>query len=177
MILLATLISLLFSCSTENPAVETTGPDVYTRLEELGITLPEPATPVANYVTARTSGKLVFLSGHGPRTPDGQLVTGKIGQELTLEEGYKAARLTGLNLLASLQQEIGDLNRVNRFIKVLGMVNAAPSFTDMPRVINGFSDLMVEIFGETGKHARSAVGMASLPANIPVEIEMIVEIL
>lgn len=175
-VFLAVSIILFSACSTENSSPDTSAPDVYQKIEELGITLPEPGTPVANYVPARTSGNLVFLSGHGPRTPDGQQMTGKVGLDLTLEEGYQAARQTGLNLLASLQNEIGDLNRVKRFIKVLGMVNVDPSFTDMPRVINGFSDLMVDIFGERGKHARSAVGMASLPANIPVEIEMIVEI-
>ena len=174
--LLIIIIFLYCTCSTDNSSQEIPGVDVSQRLEELKITLPEPGTPVANYVPARTSGNLVFLSGHGPRTPDGQLITGKVGKDLTLDEGYQAARLTGLNLLASLQREIGDLNRVQRFIKVLGMVNVDPSFTDMPEVINGFSDLMVEVFGEKGKHARSAVGMASLPRNIPVEIEMIVEI-
>ena len=174
--LLIIIIVLFCTCSTENSSLEIPGVDVYKRLEELNITLPEPGTPVANYVPARTSGNLVFLSGHGPRTSDGQLITGKVGKDLTLEDGYQAARLTGLALLASLQNEIGDLNRVQRFIKVLGMVNVDPSFTDMPSVINGFSDLMVDVFGERGKHARSAVGMASLPRNIPIEIEMIVEI-
>ena len=169
-------IFVLSSCATENSTPEISGVNVYERLEELNITLPEPGTPVANYVPARTSGNLVFLSGHGPRTPEGLPVTGKIGKDLTIEEGYRAARLTGLNILASLQREIGDLNRVKRFIKVLGMVNADPAFTDMPSVINGFSDLMVEVFGENGKHARSAVGMASLPGSMPVEIEVIVEI-
>jgi enamine deaminase RidA (YjgF/YER057c/UK114 family) len=175
-IILATFIVLLASCAKENSSPEMTGVDVYKRLQELNIILPEPRAPVANYIPARPSGNLVFLSGHGPRTADDQQMTGKVGKDLTVEEGYQAARLTGLNLLASLQQEIGDLNRVRCFIKVMGMVNVDASFTDMPLVINGFSDLMVDIFGERGKHARSAVGMASLPRNIPVEIEVIVEI-
>jgi len=174
--LLMSIIILYLSCASENSSQVMTGVDVNERLKELNIALAAPTSPVANYVPARTSGNLVFLSGHGPRTPGGQLITGKVGKDLTLDEGYQAARLTALNLLASLQQEIGDLNRVQRFIKVLGMVNVDPSFTDMPEVIDGFSDLMVDIFGERGKHARSAVGMASLPRNIPVEIEMIVEI-
>lgn len=175
-LLIALVLSALISCSSTNEADVSNDVDVYARLKELNVTLSKPWTPVANYVNARTSGKLVFLSGHGPRRPDGSIVQGKVGRDLTLEQGYEAARLTGLNLLASLEQEIGDLNRVKCFIKVLGMVNVDPSFTDMPKVINGFSDLMVDIFGERGRHARSAVGMASLPSNIPVEIEMIVEV-
>lgn len=173
---LLVLTAVLSFCAPNNSPQAPSGTDVYTKLEELDITLPDPGTPAANYIPVRTSGNLVFLSGHGPRTASGQLMTGKVGKDLTLDEGYQAARLTGLNLLASLQKEIGDLNRVERFIKVLGMVNVGDSFTDMPLVINGFSDLVVEIFGERGKHARSAVGMASLPRNIAVEIEMIVEI-
>jgi enamine deaminase RidA (YjgF/YER057c/UK114 family) len=175
-LLILLLVSVFISCSSKNKQDMNSDFDVYERLKELKITLNKPGTPVANYVKARTSGNLVFLSGHGPRQPDGGFMQGKVGRELTLEEGYTAARLIGLELLSSLEQEIGDLNRVKRFVKVLGMVNVDPSFTDMPKVINGFSDLMVDLFGERGKHARSAVGMASLPANIPVEIEMIVEI-
>jgi len=175
-LLILLLVSVFISCSSKNKQDMNSDFDVYERLKELKITLNKPGTPVANYVKARTSGNLVFLSGHGPRQPDGGFMQGKVGRELTLEEGYTAARLTGLDLLSSLEQEIGDLNRVKRFVKVLGMVNVDPSFTDMPRVINGFSDLMVDLFGERGKHARSAVGLASLPVNIAVEIEMIVEI-
>lgn len=175
-LLLLLIISLFICCSSKNNPTMNSDFDVYERLKELKITLSKPGAPAANYVPARTSGNLVFLSGHGPRKPEGGHIQGKVGKDLTLEEGYEAARLTGLSLLSSLEQEIGDLNRVKRFIKVLGMVNVDPSFTDMPKVINGFSDLMVDIFGERGKHARSAVGMASLPANIAVEIEMIVEI-
>ena len=146
------------------------------RLRELGIELPEPPPPVGNYIGAVTVGDLVFLSGHGPRNPSGEYSSGKVGGELTLEQGREEARQVGLNMLATLRAEIGDLDRVRRVVKVLGMVNAAPDFRDHPNVLNGFSDLMVEVFGEKGCGARSAVGMGSLPFQIPVEVEMIVEI-
>ena len=142
----------------------------------LGIALPAPSEPVANYVNAVRSGNLVFLAGKGPRMPDGSNITGKVGTDLTVEEGYAAARLTGLHQLAALQAEVGDLRRVRRIVTVLGLVNCDAGFTDHPRVINGFSDLMVEVFGDAGKHARSAVGAPSLPGNIAVEVEMIVEV-
>lgn len=147
-----------------------------TRVRELGLDLPEPSAPVANYVNAVRTGNLVFLAGKGPGKPGGGYVTGKIGADLTVEQGYEAARLTGIAQLAALRAELGSLDRVTRVVKVLGMVNATPEFGDHPEVINGFSDLMVEVFGERGKHARAAVGMDSLPRNIAVEIEMIVEI-
>jgi enamine deaminase RidA (YjgF/YER057c/UK114 family) len=150
--------------------------DVEERLERLGIELPSASPPVANYVNAVRTGNLIFLSGKGPLRADGTNITGKVGEDLTVEEGYEAARITGINLLAALKSEIGDLNRVTRVVKVLGMVNAAPSFTDHPGVINGLSDLMVDVFGDRGRHARSSVGMGSLPGEIAVEIEMIVEI-
>lgn len=146
------------------------------RLAALGIALPTPPAPVANYVRAVTTGNLVFLAGHGPLTADGTYITGKLGKDLTLEEGYEAARLTAIALLASLKTEIDDLDRVRRIVKVTGMVNSDPAFTDQPQVINGCSDLLVEIFGDRGKHARAAVGMASLPIGIAVEIEMVVEV-
>lgn len=146
------------------------------RLRALAIELPTPPPPVANYVRAVTTGNLVFLAGHGPLKPDGTYVTGKLGKDLTLEEGYEAARLTAIAMLASLKTEIGDLDRVRRIVKVTGMVNSDPTFTDQPKVINGCSDLLVEIFGDQGKHARAAVGMASLPIGIAVEIEMVVEV-
>ncbi|HMO54011.1 MAG TPA: RidA family protein [Tepidiformaceae bacterium] len=146
------------------------------RLTELGITIPPKRGPMANYVSAVTTGNLVFLSGHGPYREDGSMITGRLGADLTIEQGYEAARATVLACLASLKEEIGSLDRVTRFVKLLGMVNATESFVDAPRVINGASDLLVEIFGEKGRHARSAVGMQSLPSNIAVEIEMIVEI-
>lgn len=155
---------------------ETPGPAIRQRLADLGLELPQLPQPVANYVRTVRTGNLVFLAGHGPLRPDGTYVTGKVGTDLTVEEGYEAARLTALALLSSLEAEIGDLDRVRRIVKVLGMVNADPSFTQHPQVINGFSDLMVELFGERGRHARSAVGMASLPLDIAVEIEMIVEV-
>ncbi len=146
------------------------------RLEALGIVLPEASAPVANYVNAVTTGNLVFLAGKGPKKADGAYITGKVGIDLTEEEGYAAARLTAINQLAALKAEIGSLDRVQRIVKVLGMVNCAADFANQPEVINGFSDLMVEVFGERGKHARAAVGMGSLPRNIAVEVEMIVEI-
>jgi enamine deaminase RidA (YjgF/YER057c/UK114 family) len=149
---------------------------VEARLEQLGISLPQPPKPVANYVPAVRTGNLVFLAGAGPRKPDGSYITGKVGADLNIEQAYQAARLTGITLLSVLKAEIGDLDKVKRIVKVLGMVNAEPSFAQHPKVMNGFSDLMVEVFGERGKHARSAVGMGSLPFNIPVEIEMVVEV-
>lgn len=150
--------------------------DVEQRLAELGIELPEVSPPVANYVNAVQTGNLLFLAGKGPRKPDGSYITGKVGSDLTLEEAQEAARLTAINQLAVLKAELGDLNRVNRIVKVTGMVNAVSNFGNQPEVINGFSDLMVEVFGERGKHARAAVGMGSLPRNIAVEIDMIVEV-
>lgn len=146
------------------------------KLKEIGLELPPAVQPVANYVTAVRTGNLVFLSGQGPLREDGTLITGKIGSDLTQEEGYDAARRVGLGLLASLKTEIGDLDKVRRVVKLLGMVNCMPDFVDQPKVINGASDLLVDVFGDKGKHARSAVGMNALPMNIAVEIEMIVEV-
>jgi enamine deaminase RidA (YjgF/YER057c/UK114 family) len=147
------------------------------RLKELNITLPPPGTPMANYVGAVRVGPLLFLSGHGPLRSDGKpSARGKLGRELTVEQGYKVAREVGLNLLATARASLGSLDRVKRVVKVLGMVNSAEGFGEQPKVINGFSDLMVEVFGDAGKHARSAVGMAELPMGIPVEIEMILEV-
>jgi enamine deaminase RidA (YjgF/YER057c/UK114 family) len=179
-ILFTTLI-ILSACQVNKPA-ETTAPeelydyDVEERIRELGIKLVEPGKPVANYVNSVKTGNLVFMAGKGPRNPDGSNFTGKVGADLTVEEGYTAARLTAIQQLAALKAEIGDLNKVVRIVKVLGMVNATADFTDQPEVINGFSDLMVEVFGERGKHARAAVGMGSLPRNIACEVEMIVEV-
>ena len=149
---------------------------VESRLKDMGIELPPAVTPVANYVPAVRSGQLVFLSGHGPFDEAGALITGKVGADLTVEQGYQAARRVGIGLLGSLKAEIGDLDKVKRMVKLLGMVNCGPEFTDQPKVINGASDLLVEIFRDKGKHARSAVGMNALPMNIAVEIEMIVEV-
>lgn len=138
------------------------------------IVLPAPPAPVANYVRAVRTGNLLFTAGSGP-FPTGP--KGKLGRELTIEQGYQAARETGLNLLAVVRASLGSLDKVRKIVKVLGMVNCADGFGDQPKVINGFSDLMVEVFGEAiGKHARSAVGMGGLPNNIPVEIEMILEV-
>ena len=150
--------------------------DAEEKLKELGITLPQPPNPVANYVNAVRTGNLIFLAGKGPRSADGTEITGKLGIDITIEEGYRAARLTAINQLAVLKAELGDLNKVVRVVKVLGMVNCDPSFVEQPAVINGFSDLIVAVFGERGRHARAAVGMASLPRGQAVEIEMIVEV-
>ncbi|GAC1691059.1 MAG: RidA family protein [Gemmatimonadaceae bacterium] len=146
------------------------------RLKELGIELPSAPKPLASYVPSVRTGNLVFLAGQGPLAGGKPTVTGKVGAELTEEDGYKAARATLLVSLAALRAEIGSLDRVVRIVKVVGWVNSAPGFTRQPWVINGASDLLVEIFGEAGKHARSAVGANELPLNIPVEIEMTVEI-
>ena len=148
------------------------------RLKELNLSLPPLPRPMANYVSAVRTGSLLYLAGHGPLGDDGKPIShGKLGRDLTIEDGYRAARQTALNALVTLRTELGSLDHVRRIVKVLGMVNAEPNFQKTPQVINGFSDLMVEVFGEgIGKHARSAVGMATLPNGIPVEIESIFEI-
>jgi len=150
--------------------------DAEAKLKEKGIVLTTPGKPVANYVNVVRVGNLLFLAGKGPTKPDGSNITGKVGRDLTIEQGYEAARLTALNHLAVLKTELGSLNKVKRIVKVLGMVNCTEDFKDQPKVVNGYSDLMVEIFGDKGKHARSAVGMYALPMNIAVEVEVIVEI-
>lgn len=174
------IVFILVSCTSQNNQTsESLSPDSWDaemKITELGIVLPEPSSPVANYVNAVRTGNLLFLSGKGPNLPEGGYVTGKVGQDLTIDEGKEAARLVGISQLAVLKAELGDLNKVKRIVKVLGMVNCSPEFTDQPQVINGFSDLMVEVFGEKGKHARSAVGMNALPSNIAVEVELIVEL-
>lgn len=145
-------------------------------LSDLGITLPTPPQPIANYVRAVLVGNFLFVSGHGPYN-DGKIkMAGKIGKELTVEEGYQVARNVGLNCLATVKAEMGSLDKVKRVVKLLGMVNCTEDFKDQPKVVNGCSDLLVEVFGEIGKHARSAVGMQALPNGIPVEIEMILEV-
>lgn len=147
------------------------------RLIEHGIELPEGASPAGTYVAAVRSGNLVFLAGHGPFRADGTVVTGKVGDDLNLEAAKDAARWVALNLLTSLRRELGTLDRVTRIVKVLGMVNCSPGFNQTPQVIDGCSDLLVELFGdEIGRHARSAVGMSELPFDIAVEIEMVVEV-
>ena len=147
------------------------------RLKALGLELGKVSAPVANYVNAVRTGNLLFLAGKGPR-PDasGKRPSGKVGRDYTADEAYQHARTVGIDLLAVMRSELGSLDRVKRVVKLLGMVNAAPEFADHPRVINGCSDLFVEVFGDAGRHARSAVGMGSLPMGIPVEIECIVEV-
>ena len=146
------------------------------RLKQLGIELGKVSAPVANYVNAVRTGNLLFLAGKGPRPQDGVRPSGKVGREYTVEQAYQHARTVGIDLLAVMRSELGSLDRVKRVVKLLGMVNAVSEFTDHPRVINGCSDLFVEVFGDAGRHARSAVGMGSLPMAIPVEIECIVEV-
>lgn len=150
--------------------------DAESRLKESGIVLIPPTSPVANYVNAIRVGNLLYLSGKGPRKADSTYVAGKIGKDLSIEQGYEAARLTAIGHIAVLKTELGSLNKVKRIVKVLGMVNCSEDFKDHPKIINGYSDMMVKIFGDKGKHARSAVGMSSLPFNMAVEIEVIVEI-
>lgn len=154
------------------PAVQ----NPYDRLTALGITLPPSPPPIANFVTHVREGNMLYLSGQGPREANGHLYSGKVGGEVTVDQAYQHARLTGVNLLAVMHDALGDLSRVKRVVKLLGMVNAVPNFEDHPSVINGCSDLFIEVFGEAGQHARSAVGFGSLPGNITVEIEAIVSL-
>lgn len=148
----------------------------YERLKALGIALPEAPRPVANFVTHVIEGDLLFLSGQGPTEPDGRQYTGKVGGDVTVREAYDHARLTAINLIAVMHQALGDLSRVKRIVKVLGMVNAELDFAEHPAVMNGCSDIFVDVFGERGIHARSAVGFGSLPGQITVEIEAVVAI-
>jgi enamine deaminase RidA (YjgF/YER057c/UK114 family) len=187
---LFSILILMLSCNTPSEKgsesqVNTIGSqDVEAKVKSLGIELSSSSQPLGNYVNSVRTGNLLFLSGKGPKRPavidgkptDGSYVTGKLGKELSVEEGYQAAKYAGILQLAALKAELGNLNKVKRIVKVMGMVNAVPEFTDHPKVVNGFSDLMVEVFGEKGKHARAAVGMSSLPGNWAVEIEMIVEV-
>lgn len=149
---------------------------VEARLKQLGLVLPDVPSPVANYVPFRMAGNLLFLSGQGPRDEKGSMLTGKVGAEVTVEEAYRRARLIGLQLLSATQKALGSLDRVEAVLKVLGMVNAVPDFKDHPKVINGCSDVFVEVLGDAGRHARSAVGMGSLPNQISVEIEAILAV-
>ena len=187
-VFLTAVIIMLMACNPkpqnntdsekETPVAAQVDPnyDPEAKLEKLGLELTTPSTPVANYVHAVRTGNLIFLAGKGPTTAEGERITGKLGADLTVEEGYEAARRVGVAQLSVLKAELGKLNKVKRILKVLGMVNATADFTDQPKVVNGYSDLMVEVFGERGKHARAAVGMGSLPSNIAVEVEMIVEV-
>lgn len=146
------------------------------RLDELGIELPAPVQPVANYVTHIQTGNILYLSGHGYCGTPTSVDIGVLGKDLTVDQGYEAARRTGICVLATIKHALGELSRVKRIIRVLGMVNATADFSEHPKVINGFSDLMVDVFGEKGKHVRSAVGMGSLPGGISVEIEVTLEV-
>jgi len=166
---LAISVLLTFSCAAQKV-------DYDKKLKELGIQLSEPSKPVANYVKAVRVGNLLFLAGHGPTHPDGTMTKGKVGIDLTLDQGYAAAKLTAEGILSTLKAELGDLNRVKRIVKVNGWVNCPPDFGDHPKVINGCSDLMVAVFGDRGKHARAAMGVGSLPFNTSVEIEVVVEV-
>ncbi len=169
------IILLVFAICILNGLIVAQTPEQ--RIIEKGIVLTTPSKPVANYVNAVRVGNLIYLSGKGPKQADGTTdITGKVGKDLTIEQGYAAARSTAIQHLSVLKAELGSLNKVKRIVKVLGMVNCEGTFTDQPKVINGYSDLMVEIFGEKGKHARSAVGMVGLPNNIAVEVEVIVEV-
>jgi enamine deaminase RidA (YjgF/YER057c/UK114 family) len=143
------------------------------KLTSLGLVLPEVPVPVANYVPYRRAANLLYLSGQGPKRPDGTYRPGRLGRDATIEEAYEDARLTGLNLLAVAKSALGELSRIEAVVKLLGMVNAEPDFSDHPKVINGCSDLLVEVLGDAGRHARSAVGMGSLPNRMTVEIEAI----
>lgn len=182
-LLLLCMFAILMSCNMNQQNEKITakekpeeGYNPESKLHELGIELKTPSTPAASYVHAVRTGNLLFLAGKGPKKPDGKNIVGKLGADLTIEEGYEAARFAGINQLAVLKSELGNLNKVKRIVKVKGMVNATLDFKDQSKVINGYSDLMVSIFGEKGKHARAAVGMGSLPGNMAVEVEMIVEV-
>lgn len=146
------------------------------KLKAMGIELPAPGKPGGNYVSAVRTGNLVYLAGVGPRQPNGELMLGKLGRDLTVEQGYEAAKWCAVSMLGNLRNEIGDLDKVVRFVKLLGMVNSDPDFTQPPAVVNGCSDLLVELYGDRGKHARSAVGLATLPNGMAVEIEAVIEV-
>lgn len=179
--LLILITILIVSCTTKLKEVESATSlydyDVEQKLIDLGIALKTPQVPPGIKIElASKFGNLIYLSGNGPISDTGEKTTGKVGIDLTIEQGYEAARLTAINHLSVLKEEIGDLNKIVKIVKVFGMVNSESSFEDHPQVINGYSDLLVEVFGDRGKHARSAVGMISLPWNIAIEIEAIVEI-
>ncbi|NBN63751.1 RidA family protein [Pannonibacter tanglangensis] len=146
------------------------------RLASLGVTLPTPAAPQANYVPVVRTGNLLFVSGQIPVGPNGIEFVGKVGQEFGIEEGRACARLCGINIIAQTKAAIGDLEKVVRIVKLVGMVNSTPDFTDQPKVINGCSDFLVDVFGDKGRHARSAVSVASLPFGVAVEIEAVIEV-
>lgn len=169
------LMSISAFLSYSQEAVALYSYDVEELLESKAIVLPEISAPIANYTNAVVTGQLLFLAGKGPKDGAGNYMTGKLGRDVSVDEGYAAARQVAIMQLAVIKESLGDLNRVKRIVKVNGMVNATDDFEQHPEVINGFSDLMVEVFGDRGKHARAAVGMSSLPRNIICEIELIVE--
>ena len=146
------------------------------KLKELGIELKTPPSPVANYIPVQQTGNLIYLSGQGPRNESGDFISGKVGSDITAEEAYELARNTAINLVSAMKSYLGSLDKVKKIVKVFGMVNSTSDYTDHPKVINGCSDFFVEVFGDKGRHARSAVGMGSLPNNMAVEIEIIVEV-
>jgi enamine deaminase RidA (YjgF/YER057c/UK114 family) len=160
---------LIMTSTTE---VQAQSIDFDSKLKELGISLPDASHPAANYVKAVRVGNLLFLSGHAAISG----YRGRLGQEMKTDEGYQAARSTAISVIATLKQELGELDRVKRIVKVMGMVNSTPDYAEQHLVVNGFSDLMVAVFGEKGKHARSAVGMSALPFNFAVEIDLVVEL-
>ncbi len=145
-------------------------------LKSMKIQLPSASAPVASYVNAVRTGNLIFLAGKGPRKENGEYITGKLGDSLNIQQGYEAARLTGINQLAVLKEILGDLSKIKRIVKVNGYVNSTNNFYNQPQVINGYSDLMIQVFGEKGRHARTAIGVNTLPMNIAVEVEMVVEV-
>ncbi len=181
-IILGVILMLsITSCSNSNRESHSDNIEIPTRdfdaiFKSKGIVLPTLGPPKANYVHTVRTGNLIFNAGKGPQDGDGNTIIGKLGKDMDTVQGYDAARWAGIQQIAALKLELGDLNKVKRIVKVLGMVNCTPDFKDQSKVINGYSDLMVEVFGEAGKHARSAVGMGSLPNGIAVEIEMIVEV-
>ncbi len=170
------LLFVFFVCIAVSFSVSAQANDPEKKLKDLGIELIPPTKPIANYVKAVRTGNLIFLAGHGPTRADGSNITGKVGKELTVEQGNEAARVTAISLLSTLKNELGDLRKVKRIVKVTGWVNCNSEFTDQPKVINGCSDLLVAVFGEMGKHARAALGANALPMGIAVEIEMVVEV-
>lgn len=169
------LLVTVFCLGTHAASCQQT--DFDQRLKDLGIALIPPTKPVANYVKAARTGNLIFLAGHGPTKSDGTTITGKIGKDLSVEQGIEAAKLTAISLLSTLKAQISDFNKVVRIVKVTGWVNCHSDFTDQPKVMNGCSDLLVAVFGDRGKHARSALGANALPFNYAIEIEMVVEVL
>ena len=169
------VLIFIIGCVPANKSLDSNF-DPESKLKELGIELMIPSDPVANYVNTVRSGNLLFISGKGPLKNDGEYIKGKLGYDLSIDEGYEAARATAINLISTIKSAVGDLKNVKKIVRVNGMANSASNFTDQPKVINGCSDLLVEVFGDRGKHTRVALGMNSLPMNIAVEIDLIIEV-